>query len=153
MSLTPYEQDKLANCEHVIEHGLQTFVDVGESLLTIRDDRLYRATHGTFEDYCHARWGFTDRRARQIMAAAEIGTIVPVANEGQARALAPCFEFMRKYGDDRRHELRDTLHLDASCSLLVGNLNHHRTAWLVICVLRGIRAEKMQTLFELSEAV
>lgn len=50
-----------------------------------------------------------------------------------------CFEFMRKFGDERRHELRTALHLDDRCSLLVGNLNHHRTGWLVISVLRGIR--------------
>lgn len=50
-----------------------------------------------------------------------------------------CFEFMRKHGDARRFELADALHLDPSCSLLVGNFNQYRTSWLVISVLRGIR--------------
>lgn len=50
-----------------------------------------------------------------------------------------CFEFMRKNGDERRLELSAALHLDQSCSLLVGNMNHHRNAWLVISVLRGLR--------------
>lgn len=50
-----------------------------------------------------------------------------------------CFEFMRKYGDARRGELADALYLDATCSLLVGNFNQHRTSWLVISVLRGLR--------------
>lgn len=63
-----------------------------------------------------------------------------------------CFEFMRKHGDARRFELADALHLDEQCSLLVGNLNQHRTAWLVISVLRGIRPERQFTLWE-SEAV
>jgi len=58
-----------------------------------------------------------------------------------------CFEFMRKQGDERRHELRAALHLDAECSLLVGNLNHHRTGWLVISVLRGIRPDRQQSLW------
>ena len=51
-----------------------------------------------------------------------------------------CFEFMRKLGDDKRFGLAEALHLDNSCSLLVGNFNQHRTSWLVISVLRGLRA-------------
>lgn len=78
---------ELAACEQIIERGLATFVDVGQALLRIRDDKLYRGTFGTFEEYCSQRWGFTDRRARQLISAAEIGTIVPVRNEAQARAL------------------------------------------------------------------
>jgi len=83
----------LTECEAVIERGLRTFVEVGEALLRIRDERLYRETHGTFEDYCRERWGFTDRRARHLMGAAEVvadlptGTVVP--NEAVARELAP----------------------------------------------------------------
>jgi len=78
----------LAECEAVIERGLATFVEVGAALLEIRGHRLYRETHATFEDYCRERWSFTDRRARYLMEAAEIGTMVPnVGNERQARAL------------------------------------------------------------------
>jgi hypothetical protein len=61
-----------------------------------------------------------------------------------------CFEFMRKHGDGRRAELADALHLDSSCSLLIGNLNHHRNAWLVISVLRGLR--EAPALFDLAGA-
>lgn len=60
-----------------------------------------------------------------------------------------CFEFMRKYGDGRRRELTAALRLDKSCSLLVGNLSNQRNAWLVISVLRGLRAE--QALFDIGE--
>ena len=79
----------LEEYERTIERGLATFVEVGEALLAIRDKRLYRESHATFEDYCRERWGFTDRRARQLMEASEIGTVVPVGNEAQARELAP----------------------------------------------------------------
>lgn len=78
----------LANAERVIENGLATFLKVGSALTEIRDGRLYRADYETFEAYCQGRWGFTSRRARQLIDAAEIGTVVPVANEAQARALA-----------------------------------------------------------------
>lgn len=74
-------------CEQIIERGLSTFVAVGSALVRIRDGRLYRQEYATFEVYCDRRWGFTDRRARQLMAAAEIGTTVPVGTESQAREL------------------------------------------------------------------
>lgn len=89
IALPAVDQSRLDACEKVIERGLASFVEVGEALLTIRENKLYRASHGTFEGYCQKRWGFTDRRARQLMDAAEIGTMVPVSTERQARELAP----------------------------------------------------------------
>lgn len=98
--LTPDERVKLEKCEKTIEQGLETFYDVGMNLLAIRDGRLYRETHSTFAIYCEERWNFTDRRARQVMEAAQVvtllkveaeksGTIVPIPkNEAQARELA-----------------------------------------------------------------
>lgn len=87
-TLTAAEVDYLAQCEETISHGLQTFIEVGTALAMIRDNRLYRAEHATFEAYCADRWGFTDRRARQLIDAAAIGRILPVANAGQAAELA-----------------------------------------------------------------
>lgn len=89
LALAPEAARRLTELEATVERGLQTFVEVGEALREIRDSELYRAEHGTFEDYCSTRWGFTDRRARQLMRTAEIGTVVPVENERQARELAP----------------------------------------------------------------
>jgi hypothetical protein len=84
----------LAECEAVIARGIATFLEVGQALLRIRDERLYRPRFDTFEAYCRERWRFTDRRARHLMGAAEVmaalpsGTTVP-ANEAVARELAP----------------------------------------------------------------
>ena len=39
----------------------------------------------------------------------------------------------------RRSYISDALHLDPTCSLLVGNLNNQPNAWLVISVLHGLR--------------
>lgn len=85
-------KNRLVVLEDVIERGLSTFVQVGQALMEIRDARHYRVTHGTFDVYCRERWGFSDRRARQLVEAAEIGTMVPVANERQARELAPLLD-------------------------------------------------------------
>lgn len=92
-SLTITEETRLAELEAVIEHGLKTFVDVGNALLEVRDSRLYRKEYSTFEDYCRDRWGMSKRYANyQIEAARTIGnlgTIVPTlpATESQARPL------------------------------------------------------------------
>lgn len=69
--LSLIEVQRLEVLESVIDAGLQTFVHVGNALLEIRDSRLYRQTHGTFEEYCRERWSFNSSRARQLIAAAE----------------------------------------------------------------------------------
>jgi len=70
--LSPKESTRLEKCEAVIERGLQTFVEVGNALLEIRNSRLYRQEFDTFEDYCRERWQMSYRRAAQLMDAAEI---------------------------------------------------------------------------------
>lgn len=92
--LTTSESRSLTEHEAVIERGLNTFVEVGNALYTIREERLYRGKYGTFEDYCRDRWGFSDSRARQLVGAARTVTNVTAAglpapsNEGQARELS-----------------------------------------------------------------
>lgn len=92
--LAPVEAQALTEHEAVIERGLNTFTEVGNALLAIRDGRLYRVEHDTFEDYCQERWGFNRHRASQLINAAGVVTNVTSAglpaptNEGQARELA-----------------------------------------------------------------
>jgi len=53
-----------------------------------------------------------------------------------------CYEFMRKHGDTyAKQNMASALHLKRSSSLLVGNFNQHRTSWLVISVISGLREE------------
>lgn len=57
------------------------------------------------------------------------------------------FELQRKKGEAYvRRNLADALHLRPDSSLLVGNMNNRRNAWLVISVLNGIR--EAPTLFD-----
>lgn len=67
------EQTKLQQYEAVIERGLQTFVDVGNALLAVRDDpdKLYRS-YGTFEDYCRKRWHLSQTHAYRLIGAADV---------------------------------------------------------------------------------
>lgn len=90
--LTLVEVHRLEVLESVIEAGMQTFVHVGNALLEIRDGRLYRTSHGTFEEYCQEKWQMGRNYANRMIAAAEVVTnLVPVgtipAGERQARPL------------------------------------------------------------------
>src|SRR5437763_172852 len=86
--------DAFEQAEGVIQAGLDTFVEVGQALLAIRDGRGYRyADCTTFEGYCQQRWGISRPRAYQLIDAAEIAevlsTTVDIPNERQAREIAP----------------------------------------------------------------
>jgi hypothetical protein len=65
---------------------------VGTALLQIRDERLYRATHATFEEYCRQRWQWSRIHVhRQIEAARVAENLVPMGtkptSERQVRPL------------------------------------------------------------------
>jgi hypothetical protein len=91
-ALTAPERRALETLEGIVQRGIDTFVDVGRALAEIRDRRLYRQTHGTFEEYCHEKWLLGRTRAYQLIDAAMVSTIVdsdPPSNEAQARELVP----------------------------------------------------------------
>lgn len=92
-AITLAESGDLVRLEIVIKRGLETFFEVGEALAEIRNRRLYRIEHTTFEDYCKTKWRMSDRRARQLIGASEVvtdisksGTMVP-KSERQVRPL------------------------------------------------------------------
>jgi hypothetical protein len=77
--LSVVEQTRLGELEEVIERGIQVFLEVAEALMEVRDGRLYRKTHPTFEDYCSQRWGMSRRRAYQLIDVAEIKATIETA--------------------------------------------------------------------------
>ncbi len=86
--------DKLLEHEAVIERGLGSFLEVGAALIAIRDGKLYRATHSTFEAYCADRWQLSRPHAYRLIGAAEtvaalspIGDIPLPSSESQVREL------------------------------------------------------------------
>ena len=91
--MTPAESRHLKALERRISAGLQTFREVGAALLEIRDQRLYRDTHSSFEAYCTERWGMNRTRAYQLIDSARVvqtlGEPEGLVNEAQARELAP----------------------------------------------------------------
>jgi len=91
--ITLDERSRLYQLEETIRQGLNTFVDVGNALLEIRDKRLYRQEYSTFEEYCREQWNMERRRAYQLMDAAQVvenvyhGTQILPTSERQARPL------------------------------------------------------------------
>ena len=91
-AMTTTERATLQAFEGVIEKGLASFVEVGNALMRIRDSRLYRETHGTFEAYCVERWHLSKAHVNRLVAASQVvESVAPVgvapSNERQARPL------------------------------------------------------------------
>lgn len=92
--LSVAETAELSQFETVIEKNLRGFYEVGTALAKIRDSRLYRETHDTFQDYCWDRWEISWNYAYKQMASSQVidnlksCTIVQrPTNEAQARPL------------------------------------------------------------------
>ncbi len=75
------ERAELERCEETIRKGLRTFFAVGSALVTIRDHRLYRASHPTFEAYCQQRWGIGRNYAWRVIGAAERVNLLPAGED------------------------------------------------------------------------
>lgn len=63
MHLSPEEKSQFEQCETIIRKNLNTFIEVGEALAEIRDNRLYRERYKTFEQYCKQEWDFSRSHA------------------------------------------------------------------------------------------
>lgn len=75
--ITAAELHQLAEHEAVIERGIKTFYEVGVALSEIRNRRLYREDHDTFEAYCQQRWNISRPRAYELMQAAQVVSGMP----------------------------------------------------------------------------
>lgn len=87
-ALTTIEQSRLELLEQQIDEGLASFIKVGQALAEIDETKLYRNQHGTFEQYCEARWNISRSRGYQLIAASKMSTIVDIKHESWARPLA-----------------------------------------------------------------
>lgn len=113
--LTELEQRRFAKLEDVIRRGQQTFVEVGNALAEIRDSRLYKETHSTFEAYCRERWGWTRQNTNRIISASKVvknlepnGSIPAPSSEGQVRPLTKLQTPEDQYEAWKRaHEIAD----------------------------------------------
>ena len=90
--LSPEEEADRQQLELRVERALY---EGGSALRSLRDRRLYRSTHKTWEDYCQDRFGFNRTSAQhQISAAEVVGNLFTIGkqfplptNERQVRPL------------------------------------------------------------------
>lgn len=78
------ESRDLVRLEGIVEAGLQTFVEVGEALAEIRDRKLYRVEHATFDDYLKTKWKISRSWACRQIQAAETVRMLPTGNKPTA---------------------------------------------------------------------
>ncbi|WP_373529039.1 hypothetical protein [Nostoc sp.] len=67
--LTEQEQSDRLHLERKVERA---FFEAGKALTELRDRRLYRSTHKTFEDYCRDRFAHSRQQSNYLIAAAGV---------------------------------------------------------------------------------
>ncbi|BBD63083.1 hypothetical protein NIES2109_59330 (plasmid) [Nostoc sp. HK-01] len=67
--LTEDEQRDRLHLERKVERA---FFEAGKALAELRDRRLYRSTHRTFEEYCRDRFGHSRQQSNYLIAAAGV---------------------------------------------------------------------------------
>ena len=109
-ALTRGELRDLAACEAAIDNLRVAFWAAGKALHLIRDARLYRTTHTTFEDYCQDQWDMTRQQASRLILAwplaERLSPIGDKINEAQVRELTPV---QARYGDEAAVTVYETI--------------------------------------------
>lgn len=67
--LTPLETQERKRLENKVE---KAFYEAGIALKKLRDERLYRSTHYTFEEYCQERFGHSRQKSNFLIAGADV---------------------------------------------------------------------------------
>ena len=67
--LSEEEQRDRLHLERRVERAV---FEAGKALAELRDRRLYRSTHGTFEEYCKDRFGFERRHPYRLIEASAV---------------------------------------------------------------------------------
>ncbi|WP_245246294.1 hypothetical protein [Nostoc sp. ATCC 53789] len=83
--LTQEEQSLRLHLEHRVERA---FLEAGQALMELRDRRLYRSTHQTFEEYCRVRpWRWRSHRFNYSRDAAYLKISATVVYENLQKFL------------------------------------------------------------------
>ncbi len=78
-------EEELAERHHLELQVERAFCQAGVALRELRDRKLYRSTHQTFEEYCRQRFGFERRHPyRLIEAAAVMDNLCPNRTQNES---------------------------------------------------------------------
>ncbi|MGW4531293.1 hypothetical protein ACWEOI_10115 [Nocardia sp. NPDC004340] len=111
--LSRSESEQLEVCESSIDALRVAFWTAGRALQIVRDGRLYRADHASFDEYVEKRWDMQRSYAHKLIRAwplaARLHPVAPALNEGQIRELLPV---AAAYGEDAAVTVYTTLAAD-----------------------------------------
>lgn len=122
-NLTGPDAEHLRRLEAIAQRNLDTYIDVGNALASIRDQRLYRETHDSFEAYTRDRWGISDPGG---FGASLLRALTTIAGEDGA---ADVRITIRKGGEHAEPAPAPTPPI--SISRLVGDEGPPRLRWLL----------------------
>lgn len=71
-ALQKKEAAELGRLEEKVEGFRRSCFEAGLALEEIRERKLYRLSHATFDDYCKERWGMSSRHVYHLVDAAKI---------------------------------------------------------------------------------
>lgn len=74
-NLTYDEQRDRLHLERLVEHS---FYEAGKALRDLRDRKLFRSTHSSWESYCQERFGFSHQNGNKKVAAANVVDVLVV---------------------------------------------------------------------------
>ncbi|MDZ8140983.1 MAG: hypothetical protein RM049_37800 [Nostoc sp. DedQUE04] len=72
VEVTELAQEEQSDRLHLERKVERAFFEAGKALMELRDRKLYRSTHKTFEEYCRDRFGHNRRQSYLLMDAAVI---------------------------------------------------------------------------------
>ena len=72
LEISEQEKNRLTELETKVKRGMTGFLEVGRALLEIRDAKLYRENHATFEAYLADRWDLSTSRAYELIGAHQV---------------------------------------------------------------------------------
>ena len=70
--LSTGEAKRLDELEEAIAACEKRHLQIGLLLRSVRDERLYRKSHGNFESYCRDRWGKPRQSVNRAIRATEV---------------------------------------------------------------------------------
>lgn len=71
----------LAELEAIVEKGLRTYQDVGDTLDEIHSRRLYKPKYKNFRTYLKERWNLSRAHGYRIIAAAKLAKMSPIGDK------------------------------------------------------------------------
>ena len=107
IELTIQEAERLKKLEHVIKDGLYTYFEVGAALMLIRDLKLYRVNHSTFESYCRDTFQISRAQAYRLIDSHNVQSAIVRAQSKDFREKEQSLQLETKNEEEKNEILND----------------------------------------------